>query len=195
MTYLNTIVKFINTSLENGLLKKQPFQNRSVIEVAESFARIENNITQLLPGFVDDNGEIKYVGPDDEYSVIIYHKINTVGFGKIVKQGYGDSTGVNTNLARMSMVVFGKRNELKLTNAEMALKLQAIFPESADKNLLQQLQFKKCSITTNDVVLNNLQVFQEEYQGVGYFLKPEQFLLKLNYQIESAFLKECFTTC
>lgn len=195
MNYLNKIVRSINASLEQSCFKKKPFQNRYVVDVCEVFQRNENEITQSLPGYINHDGEITYVGPDDEYNLIIYHKVNSIFFSKLVKSAYGDSRGLDTQTASMSMIVFCKRDAVRITNTDMALLLQANFPEAASADLLQQLQFKKCSMAIGNAVLNNLQVFQEEYQGVGYFLKPEQFLLKLNYSIESTFLKECFNTC
>lgn len=195
-TYLDDITGFINTSLEESFLKQKPFQNRLMLGICESFQRKENGVTQLLPGYIKNDGEIDYVGPDDEYNVIIYHRINNITPGKdIGDKGWGDGRGFNSRIARMNMVVFGMRDELQITSTEMGLKLEQSFPEKVGKDLLKQLQFMRCNIAVNDIVLNILQVFQEEYQGVAFFLKPEQFLIKLNYSIESIYSKECFINC
>ena len=196
MPYLKKIVDFINTELSNSLLNTRRFQDKKIIGIAQAMPRKEKNDIQLLPSYVDNNGEGQYVGVDDDYSLIIYHKVNSVTVGKTASGGrYGDGTGYDAHVAKMSMVVFGRRDRLELTNDELAIYLQANVPDAVDAPLLKALQFKVANININDIVLNDLQVFQEEYQGFTYFLKPEQFLFKLNYSIESAFLKKCFANC
>jgi hypothetical protein len=65
-------------------------------------------------------------------------------------------------------------------------------PVAASKQLLKDLTFRAANINVKDINLNDMQVFMEEFQNMPFFLKPEQFLFKINYTIESAFLKKCF---
>ena len=196
MGYIKTIVDLINKKLDDGFLSKKRFVNKSVIGIAQSMALKNDNGIQLLPCFIDENGESKYVGPEDDYDFSSYHKVNFIGVAKaLVNKGFGDGKGYDANVVRMSFVVFGRRDKLQMTNDELALYIQVFFAEAAEAEMLKALQLKACNININDIILNDMQVFNEEFQGVEFFLKPEQFLLKVNYTIESAFEKKCFNIC
>ena len=152
--------------------------------------------TELFPSYVDDNGEGLYVGPDDDYDLIVYHRVNGINVGKgKVQSSFGDDNLQDIHIARIGMVVFGRRDVLKLGNDEMAVFLHASFPEAATKEMLKELSFSASNINVKDINLNDMQVFMEEFQNVPFFLKPEQFLFKINYTIESAFQKRCFKKC
>lgn len=194
MAFLKTIVQFINTQLNTALLSDAKYSNKSIIEIAQSLPRDAEKGLQLLPSYVDNNGEAVYVGPDDDFDYIGYHRVNNWTPAKSATlKAFGDAKSVDVNLVRMSYVVFGRRDKLQLSNDELAFYLQMAFPEALDKSLITSLQLKACNINITDIILNDLQVFQEEFQGIEFFLKPEQFLFKINYTIESAFLKKCFT--
>jgi hypothetical protein len=188
MSYLQKIVNEINQAVV-------PAGVNHSVGIAQPLPRKsdEGNSIQLLPAYVDENGEAHYVGADDDYDTIFYHKLNRIVAGKSsINKGYGDAKPLDVHQALMSMVVFAQRNRIKKTSDELALELHMKFPEEASKLLQQQWQIKQNAIRVTDINLNTLQVFQEEYQNVGFFLKPEQFLIKVNYTIESAILKKCF---
>ncbi len=196
MPYLKHIVKYINEELIKGLFHEPCFDNKKIICIAQSLPRRNGDNIELVPSYVNEKGEAQYVGPEDDYDLIFYHRINGITVGKAGNfKGYGDDRQVDANIARISMVVFGRRDKLKLTNDELAIHIQANIPEAATKDLLGQLQFFAGNINITDIILNDLQVFNEEFQGFTFFLKPEQFLFKVNYTIESAFLKKCFKKC
>ncbi len=196
MPYLKNIVNFINISLQSTVLKDKRFQNSKVVGITQSIVRKKGDAFEYVPSYIDDKGEIKYIGVDDSFDIMIYHKVNTISVSKAnVNKGYGDNTAYDANVARMSMIVFGQRNKLMLSNDDLSIYLQSSMPEAVSKKLLNELQFKAANINISDIVLNDQQVFQEEYQGFPFFLKPEQYLFKINYTIESAFLKKCFNTC
>jgi len=192
MPYLKKIVAFINDHLPDVL----PSANVKIVGIAQQLPRLNGEKIELLPSFVDDNGEGQYVGPDDDFDVIIYHRVNGINVGKgNIKDSFGDANLYDTNVARMSMVVFGKRDLLKMSNDDLAIYLQAAMPEAATKEMLKQMSFRAANINAKDINLNDMQVFMEEFQNMQFFLKPDQFLFKLNYTIESAFLKKCFKKC
>jgi hypothetical protein len=189
MPYLKTIVDFVNGALKEEL----PASNALVIGIAQQLPRTNGEKIELLPSYVDNNGEAVYVGPDDDYDLIIYHKINSITVSKgNIKDSYGDDNLFDINVARIGMVVFGKRDVLKMSNDDLAIYLHAAMPVAASKQLLKDLTFRAANINVKDINLNDMQVFMEEFQNMPFFLKPEQFLFKINYTIESAFLKKCF---
>lgn len=195
MPYLKCIVDYINKTLNEELFAGDCFSNRKVIGLAQSLPKNSGEKIQLLPSYVNNDGEANYVGPEEDYDLIIYHRITSILVTRANLKAYGDTRQLDANVAKIGLVVFGRRDKLKLTNDELAILLQASMPQAATKEILKQLQFQAANINLTEIVLTDLQVFQEEFQNVTYFLKPEQFLFKINYTIESAFLKECFKKC
>lgn len=193
MSFIKPIVQTINQQLNAKLLSDNKYADKWIIGIAQSLPVYADKALQLIPSYVDNNGESIYVGPDDTYDYIAYHRVNSWTPTKANLKSYGDTKAVDANIVRMSYVVFGRRDRLQMSNDELAFLIQMNFNESVDKTLLDSLQLKTCNINITDIILNDLQVFKEEFQGVEFFLKPEQFLFKINYTIESAFIKKCFT--
>jgi hypothetical protein len=193
MPYLKHMVGFINTTLEESLLQDACFDNRKVIGLAQIIPRQTREGVQLFPSYINNDGEGCDVTPDDSYDLIIYHRVNGILVSKSQMQSFGDDRKADVNTARMCLVAFGRRDRLRMTNDELAILLQASMPDALPKQLQQDLQFNTGLISINDIILNDPQAFQEEFPSMDYFLKPDQFLLKINYSIESSFLKGCFT--
>lgn len=194
MSYLATIIDYINDQLVTEVLSNAKYENKQINGLCQLLPRaLGNDKIEIIPSYVSESGEAVYVGPDDDYSLMIYHRVNTITVGKANLSTYGDNRQMDANIARMSMVVFGVRNELQMTNDELAVIIQASTPQAATREVLTTLDFRACNININEIILNDMQVFSEEYQNsVSFFLKPEQFLFKINYSIESTFLKGCF---
>lgn len=185
MRYLNDIACDINEVLRASLPN-----NTRLVGITSPARRGKD----LFPAYVDNYGEMKYVGAEDDHDITIYHKVNTVRFGKF-GTAWGDGKQFEKHTAQMAMVVFGRRDKLLMTADELALMIQSVFPAKASKATLTTLNFKSVEVNPTDVNINSLQVFAEEYPNQEYFLKPEQFLFRFNYLIESIFLKGCFKTC
>jgi len=189
-------VAFIDDELQKSSLSRKCFASRKMIGIAQTMPRITSGgVIELLPCYVDNNGNIEYVGPEDYEDLIIYHRVNSIVNGKANLPSFGDIHQTDAHIASMSMVVFGRRDHLKLSNDELSIIIQAGMPEAATRQLIQAMNFMACNINVKDIILNDLLVFREEYENIVYFLKPEQFLFKVNYTIESAFLKKCFINC
>ena len=188
MGYLQTIVNYINDAIA-GLC-----DNKKIIGIAQGMPRTNGDKIEIFPSYVNDDGEGVYVGPDDDFDLITYHKVNSIIASKgRLKSSYGDDGLHDVHSARISLVVFGRRDKLRMSNDEVAVQIHSLFPEAATKEMIKSMQLRAANINVKDINLNDMQVFAEEYQNVPFFLKPEQFLFKLNYNIESAFLKRCFT--
>ena len=194
MSYIATIVNFINAQLEAGFLKCSAYDDKKVVGLAQILPRMqEENKLEYVPSVVDNEGNAEYIGPEDDNDIIIYHRCTGITVGKAILKTFGDNKPMDSNIAKMCLVVFGRRDHLQMTNYELAIYIQAAFPEAATKEILGELQFRAANINISEIILNDLQVFSEEFTNVVFFLKPDQFLFKVNYTIESAFLKACFT--
>lgn len=192
MAYLEQIVKVIN----DAILEELPTDNVHSICLAQQMIRIEGDKKTIFPCQVDKDGEGIYIGPDDDHEIILYHRVNniTVGKSSTIKT-YGDNKAADVHFANISLVVFGQRDKLKIRNDELALRIHGAMPEAMEKDMTKKMRFFAVNVNVTEIILDDMRVFNEEYTSVGYFLKPEQFLFKINYRIESAFLKKCLKKC
>lgn len=189
MKYLNDIVCELNEELSKLLPT-----NSKLAPIATQMVRTGVKSSKVFPSYVDDHGEARYVGAEDDFDVIIYHRALQLLPGKIISS-WGDGKAFEVLQAKMTMVVFGRRNILKMAGDDMAMRLVTGFPTKASPALINKLNFRSVEFKPTDSNINSLQVFSEEYPDSELFLKPEQFLIRINYTIESVFLKGCFNPC
>lgn len=143
-----------------------------------------------LPGVVNrKNGEIIYVGIDDKKPIRLYHKIDRILVRTDPKKGFGNSLGPITNIYSISLIVFNNRKRTKMFADELSSLIQSQFPDSVSLEPYQSI-----NIFFNSVILNDLQVWQQEYSE-DYRLPPEHNLFRIDYTVEATFLKGCFITC
>jgi hypothetical protein len=191
MPVLNDTVQQINESLVSSLLSKSKrFQGAKLYGICEQAIK-NGSQKETYPSVFDLSGDGKYVGIDDQQSLIIYHRKQTVSVSEdTTHKGYGDNAAGSINVYNLSMIVFFSRKKIGLESDELALFLQRhIPPEPTNKN------FHYLSVTINSVILNSQQVFRTEYSNVDYFLKPEHALIAINYSLEGKPNLACFNSC
>lgn len=145
---------------------------------------------EKLPGVVDLNGEVEYVGIDDVDPIRLYHRVSGISTGRSTRQGVGDSLSDIMNTYQMSMIVFVNNKRTKLFPEEVFLFLQSNIPDAVKSD-----PYKLIFIRTTNVILNSQLVFLAEYSGSKFSLPPEMSLFQINYLIESTFKKDCFAKC
>lgn len=180
--YLSNIVDEINKPLFAGVPRKK------LIGIAEPIVVTDKGKARTMPTYIDNDGNAFYVGPDDDFDILLYHKCNGITV-RSAAVSYGDENFI-VNTARMSMIVFGRRDTLRMRSDEAAVYMQSVIPDKATTPV-----YMATNITVTDIVLATQQVFNGEFSGFDFFVKPEQFLFRLNYNIESTFSKACFNTC
>lgn len=132
----------------------------------------------------------KYIGIDDTYPMRVYHKINGMTSQLRAGSGYGDSVGDQVNTYQMSMIVFNDKKRTKLSSDQMVLMLQVNTPRRVASEL-----FKSIRITYTNAILNDVQVFAQEYGSTDYRLKDGQSLIQINYTVEATYKEGCFAKC
>lgn len=182
---ISKIIDSINEDL------KKFFEEAKIFGLAQSIIRKQGAEIELIPALVNYGGEAIYVGFDDVYPLMIYHKMNSMISSLSDKnRGYGDAGADQVNTYQNSMIVYMDRKKLKKLPDEIYMKIQGGFPER-----LKIDPFKTVTIKFSNVILNSQQVFASEYQGNSYSLSPEKNLFAINYTIESTFSKGCFDNC
>lgn len=152
-----------------------------------------NGVAELVPRDDHTIPEIdgKFVGIDDIYPVRIYHRLLSVSSKIVQRSGYGREVGLMSNTYSISMVVFLQHERAKLYPDELLLFIQSNMPDR-----MEWIPYKDILITFTGVQLDSQANWTQEYKaGTDYRLKSDQFLFKINYNIETTFSKGCFKEC
>lgn len=157
--------------------------------LTQAIDRTRGTEREILPGEVGKDGEIIYVGIDDD-PAIVYHRNSAILTTRSAKQGVGDGYSDVVNTYQMAMIVFNDATKTKLFPEELFLFLQANMPDAIKSD-----PYKNIVIRTTNVILNSQLVFAAEYDGAAFKLPAEKSLFQINYTIESTFKKDCFVKC
>ena len=183
MEGVKDIVERINFYLKDSFIKNG-FGDLSLFGISETVTRED----QQFPVFFKTN-QGTWAGFDDRKEVILYHKLNSVQTTQ-PQTGYGNNFGDVVNRYSMNLVVYFKSQKVKPD--EMFAFIQAVLPESPQ---IENSNFTYIRTSVLSAILNSMQVFNGEYKGITYTLKPEQSLINISYIIESRFKKGCFNCC
>lgn len=152
-----------------------------------------NGVAELVPRDEQTIPEIdgKFVGIDDIYPVRIYHRVLSVSSKIVQGTAYGNSVGNISNIYSIAMVVFLQHERAKLYPDELLLFIQANMPDR-----MKGPPYNDIRITFTGAQLDSQSNWAQEYRsGTDYRLKSDQFLFKINYNIETIFSKGCFKEC
>lgn len=150
-------------------------------------------VAELVPRDDQTLPEIdgKFVGIDDTHPVIIYHRLLSVSTRIPQKTGYGREAGYVSNTYSIAMVVFLQHERAKLYPDQLLLFIQSNMPDR-----MKAEPYNDIVITFTGASLDSQTNWTQEYRsGTDYRLKSDQFLFKINYNIETTFLKGCFKEC
>jgi hypothetical protein len=175
MRSIADIVKEINLAI--------PFDGKQVFGIAQ----VANKDGVLLPNEKDTG---TWIGIDDTHPVRVYHKLNGMTSTLRPGSGFGDDQGDQVNVYQMNMIVFNNRKRSKTDSDQMVMMMQVNTPRSVESEL-----FKSIRITFTSVVLNNGQVWAQEYGNSPYRLGAGQDLFQISYTVEATFKKGCFAKC
>lgn len=158
--------------------------------LSQSVIRTMGSEREFLPGLVDRTGEIQYVGLDDVYSIIVYHKLNNISSSQTNK-GMGDRFGDIQNNYTLSAFVYWDRKRYNKLPDELLLVLQARTPIMVTD--LQDTKTLRIRITGANT--NSIQNYSAEYQGIEFKLPANANLMKVDYTIETTFNPDCLKDC
>ncbi len=192
---LNEIVSIINQALNANAFADKLFQKAKFYEIVKS-TPIKNasGVMEMFPATISEKGECIKVYPDDKNPIQIYHKVNSMPYG-LMKEQVGNGMNNIIRSANMSMIVFGLRSKLKLSDEELDLFIAAKLPERLTKTQLTDLKLKDCTIIYNSVDFNSMSVYAREYNTKEYYLKPGHLFFEVKYTIECRLDKRCINTC
>lgn len=191
MINVNEIVNEVNKAIKS-FLSDSTFALSSLNGIAYPLLKEKDN---SLPATIDNKGNATYVGIDDKYSFMVYHKVMTTVPKKAdATRQFGDGNKTTQVTNKMSLVVFANREKLKITQEVLANYILASLPTNIDKTILSKERLSECSIDVLEVNFNSSALFKREYLKESV-LKPHQMLFEVSYQIVYSFNSTCINTC
>lgn len=198
MPYLDKIVDSINIGIMNNSIGFVPRAKVHAWGIAETILdtrqESEDKIVSIrYPGLIDDDGEVKMIDVDDNYHVIIYHKVESIVNTIVAKSGYGNSMGNYLETANMSVMFLAFRDKVRKA---------AWWFEAAIKDQVQETVKLEC----NNVFLqrSNIRIATSSFDKLGLLQReysevelnyPNLIVFEIKYRVESTWKKGCFAAC
>lgn len=168
MPFTNSIVDFINDSLKQGSLNKERFQPAKYYNVASIVPLDGDNQGQIVPGILNEAGEIEHVSPDDIYSLQIYHRVISNVYGVQKAGSYGDQNDM-VSTTEMQVFVFAQSDKINLRAEQLEPFIVFGIPGSVSNALGDEIKMKLVAINVISSDLDKLRNFRNEFQGVQFF--------------------------
>lgn len=129
----------------------------------------------------------KYIGIDDTYPAMLYHKEQSVNSTTVSGSGFGDNERHLQNTYQMSMVIYFNEKKCGL----MADTLYTYIQSAITGVLKAREGYKSIRVSVQSAILNDAQVWRQEYGNALYKLSDAQRLIQINYNIVFVFDKNC----
>jgi hypothetical protein len=138
--------------------------------------------------FIAPYAEEQYIGIDDTYPAQLYHKQLTVNSTTVPRSGYGDNEQSLQNTYQMAMVVFYNEKTSGMPADELYTFIQSIIT-----GVLKAEGYKSVRVGVSSAILNDGQVWAQEYGQSPFKLSGPQRLIQINYSVVMVFDKNCIT--
>lgn len=171
---LHSIVDWINESL-TGIIP-----GAKLYGIARTAAKDE----KLLP--VTEKGDWIYAGIDDTYKFQSYHKHLTISSANVPNSGYGDNLSSLSNTYGMALIVFIDEKKTGIKADELYTIIQASIT-----GILKIEGYKSVRVSVTNAILNDGQVWTQEYGNTPLRLTISQRLIQIGYSVVTTLDKNC----
>lgn len=193
MPFLDSIVFEINESIRTKIDSKKV--QLSMYGISKQLPRTDTDSTQI-PVYVDNSGEGQFNAFDDNFSVCIYHKCDSLTYEPVEGLGFGDGQDFSRETANMQLFCWGDRNKLQMSQEWLAAVVSSGFPVGMNQTFRQSRPgLNSVDINIVSVENNSQTVWSREFQNIDYSLKPESIYFQTTYTIQTVFHKSCMALC
>lgn len=185
MPFITEIINKINQNIQSDVQIKD-FKCK-FLGLATLVERSGDN-PQSAPYVIDGKANEQAV-MDDNYDLVIYHRITEVSYNE--RQGFGQFDD-ETETATVRMVIWANPRALHTSRENLLQVLSAKIPQAItpfNDNIYSIL------IRNRGLLIDSKNLYSQEYQGVEYRLDPEHLFAGVTYSIETDYNKQCLTIC
>lgn len=193
MIYLHETIDFINSILQQRL---NAYPTAEIKGIATTMLKNSNNKIITYPSVINVFGKSDYIGYNNNVPFTIYHKLINSTFTRRPGQNYGDDNFIGINsLTDMQLICIGKRKELNIKPEQFAMIIIDGLPNALDAKEFKTLGIKDVKIISAGINYDQRNVFNQEIQGIPYFIGPELFIFSIRYRIDGTYMKGCLKLC
>lgn len=174
---LQSIINWINKQLCELVPKGQVF---AIAKTA--------NVDGIIKPYVLETE--KGIMVDDTHPFISYHKEQTLQSANVPRTGYGDNLSDLANTYGMSLIIFFDEKKLGVKTDELYALIQARVT-----GILKIEGYKSVRIGVLNAILNDGQVWRQEYGDAIFRLSASQRLIQIGYSVVVTLDKNCFPKC
>lgn len=182
MPFINDIIIKVNDQIQSHVAIKD-FQCK-LMGLATLVDREKESAPYVIDGKANEQAVM-----DDNYDLVIYHRITDVGYQE--RTGFGDYDD-EVETANVRMVIWANPKSLH-TNKENLLQILS----SRIPQFITPFNDNIYSITLRNrgLLMDSKSLYNQEYNGVDYRLDPEHLFAGVTYTIETDYNKQCLTMC
>lgn len=193
MPFLNNIVTGINQFITQAI--GIPSGESKLYGISEVMVEpADENGSLRYPSIIDNDGEVTKIAMDDDYKVIVYHKVESVINSVDAKSGYGTSRGNLTEAANMALMLFAFRRKTRKEAWWFEAVIKDFLPEMLKIEDGTNKLLQRSLIKIGNSSYDKLALLQREYSEVQLNY-PDLMVLEMKYRIESTWSKGCFIKC
>lgn len=171
-----------------------------MLSISEIVNWTNEKICPIIPGVktygvaktaVKDNSimpyiDEKYIGIDDTFEAQIYHKQLTISSTTVARSGYGDEDSALQNTYGMAMFFYFNEKKCGIKADELYTYIQSVIT-----GVLKSEGYRSLRVNVSNAVLNDSQVWTQEYGQTPFRLAGSQRLIQINYSIVAVFEPNC----
>lgn len=183
MPFLDQIVKGLNDTWKRPLLRFGKIRMFGISEVIYEPSEQQKR----YPAMIDEFGEGQMIDPNDDFSLTIYHKLDSITNTIVTADTYGRAKGLQKEVANMTLMCISFRTQV--------LK-PSYWIENVIKDALPDRSEMTNGIVTNYFAGNSgfdkSALLLREYSDRVELRYPDLQVFEMKYRIESTWSKGCF---
>lgn len=195
MPFLKQQIDIINAKLRAAIFVDKRFAGAQINGLATLATYREGDTVKTAPVVVENN-EPRFVGLDDSFPAIIYHRLQTLSYSQINNASqFGRGVNKMEQTADVLLVVYGRYAPLRITSEQFEALIASGFPDIVDSVELEPYKLDSMLVTLQSSNMLAQQVFAGEYGALPNQVGAEDILFAVRYRITTQFRKNCFSIC
>lgn len=187
MAYLGEIVDTINEALK---AKLTAFPLSRYNGLSYMVTRKKGTSFEYLPAQISNSGDARLITFDDVRELEIYHRVANSTYTVTGVATYGDGHDAFKHNYDIDLIVMADRRKVQVEPDVLEAAIASNIPSKTTIEGVRGITI--LAISANH---NSRSLFNQEFQGADYYLKPEHIFFSIRYRVEIQYQKGCLSLC
>lgn len=191
MSVAKSIVNYLNKGIQSNVFKG--VDSIKLFGITQHMPDADKN---LIPAEVND-GEAEFVVFDDNYAIVIYHRLDNIAYATIPASGYGDAQNDQRSLHNMSMFIAYDTERVKVDNMAMLERINTALAIVLSSSQNAQLNTKSVMVEASSAIVQSKEndILKSEFNLASNELVPKITMARIRYTITSVRRLICVNPC